>query len=228
MRTSKKLIALILSFVIFLGIAYAYWTESITFSNTVETGDFNIAFIPMSGNTWTDDDKTGEEEYNSITATLDAQNDHILKVNLTNLYPGAGAGFNYRIENKGTIPAVFDSAYIENLYDPNNLNKDNVLIYMVKLTKYNKNGSEIKSYDISNTIRNVNYLVEKFEDKLSNWDGLKKPLILEPGDYLTLTNGSGDSLKAGYFVEMPSDVTRYEDSKLSFDLVIKFKQWNAQ
>ncbi|MDO6354987.1 SipW-dependent-type signal peptide-containing protein [Caloramator sp. CAR-1] len=96
----SRFFALILAVAVMLmGAGYAYWTDSVTFSNTVKTGQVELAFdkndsgslVFQEGNQGV---ATGSAEVSADSATI----------TVNNLYPGASTSKSLTIVNDSTIP----------------------------------------------------------------------------------------------------------------------------
>lgn len=98
MKKLKIIIASLAISMIFLGVGYAAWTDSLSISNTVKTGTFDINF---KGGTvaWNSDNNNVAQGY----VTIDENGKAI--VTLENLYPNAVATITIKVKNDGTIPA---------------------------------------------------------------------------------------------------------------------------
>jgi predicted ribosomally synthesized peptide with SipW-like signal peptide len=108
-----KVIALVLCAAIMLmGAGYAYWSDTLTINNTVATGEFKVEFIDdqfypkifgASGETYT-------------TKTIVQNDAKTTTVEIGNMYPGRNIRYELKIQNNGTVPAVFDNAVVT--FDP--------------------------------------------------------------------------------------------------------------
>lgn len=219
-KTNLIALGTIISFLL-MGTAYAAWTESLSINHIVDTGHLTVIFEedPILN-------AINKEEYVTVNVIPTPDDPREITVEINNLYPGAGGGFSYKMINRGTIPAKFDSLEYSNITDPHKLNEHNILSYVVSLQKYNMYGMPISSSTFNSYGYNVETLANKIGTKMSNWDGNGNPLILEPGDYVLFESPVGDSLMPGYFVSMHPNQTGYENATLGFKLNFNFKQFN--
>lgn len=219
MKKTKLIAIIFLVVFIFMGVVYASWTEMLNINNTAITGNFNVVFEED-----TILNNTNKDQYVNVTATPVSGDPHTLNVNISNIYPGAGGGFCYKIINRGTIPAKFESITWDALIDQNRLDRDKILDYTISLQKY-KDLTPLSGL-INRSAVSVSTLNQTLNQAFSNWNNTGRALVLNPGEYVILGNQSGESVVAGYFVTMKSNATEYQNATVSFNLKIKFKQWN--
>ncbi len=158
-----------------MGAGYAYWNDTLTITNTVKTGTFNLEF----GNSKYFLDFFGEDYDNykvvykfdppnivkeiitdsspfewdmdvvSITEIERSDDRHTLSFGAKNLYPGSGAWIKFRIVNTGTVPAVVDN--IEGILTSGAELKDTFryTISDIRLVKYSDilNDTEVNPFE---------------------------------------------------------------------------------
>lgn len=94
-----------------MGAGYAAWSENITINNDLQTGDLRIEFVQAGLHPWI----SGFDNTLTSPAKINTTITHgpkITYVSISNLYPGATALFETRIENLGSIPAVADGVEV--------------------------------------------------------------------------------------------------------------------
>lgn len=205
--------------VMLMGAGYAYWTETLTISSTVTTGELDVQFVPLA---LLDGSSTGDydnkrpfnKDYMDVSLTP-ADNNHKLICNFTDIYPGAGGYIKFRVENKGTVPAKLTSLVADNIVDPANLKDEfNYVVHSLRIYTPALGwliGIPIDAPMYADTLQD---LVAKLEAKLATY-------TLEPGGLIEI-NGEG----SGYDVQLPSNVTNndFESQTLKFDLMFTFTQ----
>lgn len=215
MNSRKMIIAVITIAIMLLGTGYAYWTESLTISNTVSTGYLDVKFI--DADVWDyDDSETFHHRSNLVIAHKSiAADGQSISLTVDNLYPGSGASLDFLVENTGTIPAKIGTVtgrVIENqaLADALDYYVDTVGIY----TSGNRQLYEIDPIKADT----VEELALKLQQNLES-------IILNPGDKLYLYRSQEHP---GYDIVMPSSITGndFEDEQLIFNLDLTFTQVN--
>jgi len=81
-----------------IGFGYAHWTETLTLTGTVETGELELEW---SCECWDNDDEL--KDIGKITCSIE---EDTLTITVTNAYPCYEVGGTIDIENAGTVPAV--------------------------------------------------------------------------------------------------------------------------
>lgn len=128
-KTKFVALALVVALVL-TGTAFAWWGETLTMSQTVKTGELDVEFI--NAYTRGGDNTTNEEDYvaplsgypgwvghegqqwseidvNFLPTTIKADGDKVI-AEVSNMYPGSRAQFEFEIQNTGSIPAAFETA----------------------------------------------------------------------------------------------------------------------
>lgn len=86
--------------VMLMGAGYAYWTQTLTISNTVTTGNLDVDFTAASVSNvsaYMDDTASG--------AQVSPTDNNIINVTLAEMYPGASTTINFTLKNSGTMAA---------------------------------------------------------------------------------------------------------------------------
>lgn len=106
----KKFIACVVACAtLLMGTGYAYWTNNITLNAKVTTGkfdvqitdaDYNNEFTEYAGNDHSPNYRTSDHTLDTNGFTDDSVN-----LSLTDLYPGYGQSYTFKLENKGTLAA---------------------------------------------------------------------------------------------------------------------------
>lgn len=215
MNSRKMIIAAITIAIMLLGTGYAYWTETLTISNTVSTGYLDVKFIDADA--WDyDDSETFSHRSNLVIAhkTIAADGKSI-SLTVDNLYPGAGASLDFLIENTGTVPAKIGTI-TGTVIDNQALG--NALDYYVDTVRIYSNG-RVQSFEID-PIK-----ADTVEELASTLQQTLDDIILNPGDKLYLYRSQEHP---GYDIVMPASITGddFEDEQLIFDLDLTFTQVN--
>ena len=230
MKKTKFLALVLVVAIMMMGAGYAYWSDTLVVNHTVKTGEFNVEFIqPKSAEIWNWKDynyETGQysdEISYYVKAELSDRTAKKVEFNIENLYPGASYGTVTKMQNKGTIPAVFDSAVVTYKDNKQDILIDNLLIEFVYCKVYGLDGQE-KKYDIS-PIWNTN--LKKLDSELNE---VLKGVKLEPGDELVLGGESVDQyMKFTLNEELGNDDGKAgEKGNLKFSITVNWKQHNAK
>lgn len=94
MKKSKFLALVLTVAVMLMGAGYAYWTDSITINNTVNTGKLEVKLEPGT---------LVKPDYVEGDLTLNADSTHTATVTLSKLYPGATVHVLIPFTNNGDI-----------------------------------------------------------------------------------------------------------------------------
>lgn len=101
MRKTRFLILSLAVAIMLMGAGYAYWTETLTISNTVTTGELDFTFQAadiVTVDTYMDVD---DESY----CRVKDGDDNTIEIALYDMYPGAEATFEFELLNSGTMEA---------------------------------------------------------------------------------------------------------------------------
>ena len=235
----KKVRFLALAMVVALGLmgaGYAYWTDTLTINNTVTTGEFNVEFSYLEGETPAvfglerntpgydqNKDLSGETWYaseyvNGLTATLSNENKQV-DVTVGNLYPGSKGKLKTIVENTGTIPVVFD--YAEVTYDGASAELLGQLLF--SMGKY-------EDEDPTNRHAKVQGLtIETLQQGINDFLAGE---MLEPDSVGTYFEGDFEVIPSIMPLKLnvvlaPSATEDAEDLTGSFSVVLHWKQHNA-
>jgi hypothetical protein len=86
-----------------MGVAFAFWTQSLTANNTVATGSFDVVFNSF----------TAPSPTLGATFSVYQQDSHTCNISLNNLYPTCNPTFNFTLQDTGTIPAKITDIKID-------------------------------------------------------------------------------------------------------------------
>lgn len=211
MKKAKVLVATVAAAVMVMGAGYAYWTQTLTINNTVNTGYLDVQFV---GAAVGDYDDNGHSDLVNVSKNI-ATDGQSMSFTVDKLYPGAGASLNFEIQNTGSV-----NAKVSNVTGKVTNNKDlaDALQYTVDTVKIYHN-SIWETKNITPVTANT---VEDLAAKLTA-SGIKD-INLAPGDKLMLTRSDAP----GYDVQMPASITgsQFESANTTFDLGIDFTQVN--
>jgi len=129
MRNKKTAMLSVLSILALsmMGFAYALWSETLTISGSVATGEVNWEFVPMynfadhgidwlgdcSWHLWLSDKDVGGP---TILLPVDTDGDgdmDTLQVTLNNAYPQYFENIGFHVKILGTVPIIVDNIVIE-------------------------------------------------------------------------------------------------------------------
>ena len=97
MKKTRFLALTLIVAMMLMGAGYAYWSESMTISNTINTGELNFEFSSPTAK---------QEKLKSYaTAKVDPNNNKRLNVTWNNTSPGAYFEFITKVKNTGSIDA---------------------------------------------------------------------------------------------------------------------------
>lgn len=100
-----RILALVLAVaVMMMGAGYAAWTDTLTITHTVSTGELDVMFGDGTVDFQADNDGVAEGT-GFVTTDANDVNSSTATVTLSNLYPGAVATVTIPVENIGSIPA---------------------------------------------------------------------------------------------------------------------------
>ena len=115
MKKAKILAVVLVMSLMFTGVAYALWNDTVTLSTTAAMGEMDLtitcdnhiyplSFMPgigVLGRSYTYADM--EDYMNPLTGSVSADRQSIA-VTVGEMYPGAKYGLNYQIKNTGDVP----------------------------------------------------------------------------------------------------------------------------
>lgn len=222
-----KLIVLILIISLMLtGTGYAILTDKLTINNTVSTGELNVKFVKET-NAKDNSIKVsarGSEYVVPVVQIVD-ENAHTVKIELSNLYPGAWAAFRLKGVNVGTIPIDIENIQVSFSGDIELLK---YLTYEAGLS-IDRNGDNVIDY----TTGSFSGKLEKIEEDFNNKIKVLKNSSLEPTGkgslYFETPNNScnGPDLENERYIFLHFDSRAGNDTQkktLEFTIKTNFKQ----
>lgn len=255
MKKSKIMALALTAAVALSGVGYAYWSDSVKINNTVATGEFNVQFVQDKDFTpyiVSNEGKTTHYVGGSIvqndtpTATVNTDRAHLATVKVDNLYPGTYAHYWLKVQNTGTIPAVFDGADI--LFNDANGNDYNIdqnlrekIVVGIGYYLFNADGTQKK--DANGKPIQKGLYVTGLDNVDKAIDGLLKDVRLEKDEFLkfdvpedvinelkvkypvTFANYDGNSV----FLILPEEINNddnVEAKSVQFDIQLNWKQHN--
>lgn len=226
MKKHKILVVALAMAVMLTGAGYAYWSQTLTIDNTVNTGNMDVGFLSEADDDWDDDWISGDHsDLVTINAVRSEDRQHI-DFTVGNFYPGAGASLDFVVKNYGSVAAKISDVTGT---ITNNTNLCNALNYKFNKVKvYSFLGVPYREEIIDVDANNVS-------DLASGLTGALDDIILQPGDTLVLesdgwfsTGIGGDEENPGYEILMPSTISGsdYENASAAFRLNLNFTQVN--
>lgn len=233
MKKTKFMIgALVLSMGL-LGTGYAYWTDTVTVSTAVATGDLDVSFVKeatakkifgsaehIEGGVLVDD------KYLTTTAVAGTVDDNTATITINDMCPGYTGGIELTAKNTGTMAARLQDIEFKNLVMSPELKKD----IGVKI-EVNKNGTWkpiCTGIPYSFKIADVEYisleeLPEKF-NTLFNQSDWKDTLYLENNNVAKIKVTL--AMKSNASNGSQSDKKKDDIKKGSFDIKFNWTQYN--
>lgn len=223
MKKHKILVVALALAVMFTGAGYAYWTQTLTIDNTVNTGYLDVAFVCEDDDAW-DDGYISGRHTDLVDLTVDpAEDRQSMDFTVGNFYPGAGASLDFVVQNTGSVAAKITqitSSDIENaaLCDALNYKFNKVKVYSLLGVSLYEEIIDVNAGDVAALA--------------SGLTGALNDIILQPGDVLVLEAdglfGSGEEAEPGYEILMPSSISGddFEEETASFKLSLNFTQVN--
>lgn len=229
-----RIIALVLvAAVMLMGAGYAYWTQNLTITSTVDTGEMNVEFTCSEAFDYNDQFPFFFDNYITVEEGIVDEN-HKIEYSISDIYPGAGGVLGFKIENTGTVPAKLTGITDTVILDNGNL-KDEFDYVVSSLILYKPVKKTVpfigydyvqeKIIDITNPLFASTYsdFVNKLETTLGRY-------VLEPGAYFEINNRQvlidGMSELTGYGIDLPSEITNQdlEGKTFKFNFVLNFEQ----
>lgn len=221
-----------------MGAGYASWTNTLTISNTVKTGNLDIKFDQgnFSGFMYPNAISSAPN-YITASAIINTENAHSMEINLNGLYPGSWAAFRVKGVNVGTIPAKLDSIDIK-FGGNTDLLQDLTYETNVAIDPDGKN-NKVSSFNSSGYLKD---LASNLNNSLKN----NKNMQLEPNGCFYIgvpQNGlysnlnSSNNIQDGYIVIKFNETNKngsqnnpnqneLQNKTLTFTMTINFKQFN--
>lgn len=241
MKKTTYLVLAVTVAVMLMGAGYAFWTDSVTIDNEVDTGKLEVVWDTQSWHHGPDypadfdGDNVNSEGSPYLWANFKYKDDSkCAEFDLHNLYPGAWAKYKGKIENVGTIPATFKCADVKIHRNSDQQLMDNLRI-VVGYKKFNGDGSRARGPHNGGHIEVTG--LDNLEDELND---LFDEVQLDEHQYLELDipETSYDSVKAfipGYdptkgcvIFSLPKCVSgnTAEGQDIQFDLTLNWTQYN--
>jgi len=162
MRRSKFLVLTLVVAIMMMGAGYAYWTQELTITNNIDTGELDVVFENPFVEVDTYMDKTG-------TSSATVEDPYQLNVQLYDAYPAADITLSFDLANKGTLAAkVRDFDLV-----------DDVNAHLVL----------VKSYSVENVVNKSFDTPEPLTTLLNELNGLNsnEGIFIEYEDAVTVT-----------------------------------------
>lgn len=207
----KKILVIALAMAVMLmGAGYAYWSDTLTIENSIETGTFDVNFLAKSGGYPTILDERGwphPHDYVDVDADV---TDSAITLTIGNMYPGVRVITNSYAQNDGSVPAVVKNVEVTFSED-----SDQALIDEMNYW-FNINVNGVRVADGGGAD------LDTYEAKLLK---ALQEVRLEPGDELVL---GADELQDQYSFTLPKGSTNAsQDSELTMNIEIEWTQYNA-
>lgn len=195
-----------------VGAGYASWTDSLTITNNVETGNLNVEFIAPNFSSI----EASASDYVVVDPVV--RNTKTVDFTFKNLYPGATFRTLTEVQNKGTIPVKFDKATVAFTGDITDILKNNTTVNF-DCWVFDANGNHIDTIvpGVSNiTLTNLEAVLNS---TLAN-------VQLEPGAYISLGNPNGQSIDQLMNFALGDVDEAAENQNLTFSITFDWKQFN--
>lgn len=101
MKKTKFLALVLVVAIMMMGAGYAYWTQGLMISATVDTGILDVRFEEPANI----DNENQDQPNADVTPSSDG---HILSVTFTDIYPGVENTIYFDMVNRGTLGAYVD------------------------------------------------------------------------------------------------------------------------
>ncbi|MTI66907.1 MAG: hypothetical protein FH753_09950 [Firmicutes bacterium] len=151
MKRTKFLALALVAAIMVMGAGYAYWSETITISNTVKTGELDFTFNDaaiVSVDEYMDYDATS-------TCGVNSDDNNQVDIVLEDMYPGAEATVKFDLENTGTMKAK-----LKNFAIPTAQENEYVHVTSVKLGDAELLTETINIADLDSTLEAQNITIE--------------------------------------------------------------------
>ncbi len=223
MKKHKILVVALAMAVMCTGAGYAYWTQALTINNTVNTSFMDVGFLCATDEDWDDGDMSIPSDFVKVDTDVSTDR-HSIAFTVTDFYPGAGAGLDFRVKNTGKVAAKIDSVEGNITY---NAALCNALDFSFTTVEITRDGRHIV-IDIDDVA------AEDVSDLAIGLTNALKDIVLQPGDIMKLyadpyTWNGDDSVYPGYNILMPGEEIvddQFENQRAEFNLKLNFKQVN--
>ena len=223
MKKHKILIVALAMAVMCTGAGYAYWTQSLTINNTVNTGNMDVGFVCYGDDAWDDGWISGNHSDLVTLGLTRTTNKQQLDFTVGNFYPGAGASLDFVVQNTGTVAAKITN--IAGSITENPALCDALDYTFNEVVVYDFLGVPVYKEIINVNADNVSALASGLTNALDD-------IIIQPNHTLVLKAngllGSGQVAAPGYEILMPSTITGndFESQTAKFSLGLNFTQVN--
>lgn len=209
---------------VFLGVGYAAWTDAVTVTSSVATGEFEVGFSDVRASVrdeayidnYTDENTPSPYKYGLgegvlySTTTIDPLNASEVGVSVNNVYPGVKWSTLYKIENSGTIPAVYDYAKIlPETGGDSGLGAvmfENVQVYI---------------YNEDNSVTTLYNQWTPGDGSVTDLEGIVDYAL----DGLRLEPGQTAEIRVNH--QFPEEITDLELTTFTYSFVVNFRQHNV-
>lgn len=217
MKKTKFLVLVLAVSIMLVGAGYAYWDQTLTLRNTVNTGFLNVSFILPTDDDW---DETNVATWDRLPWEYDKTDrvtvyhspiENGIKFAVGNFYPGAGASLAFKIFNTGSVAAKVKDVTINNI---NNPALADALEYRFQVVGYNIASHQYEPYDV--------IVADSLNDLEAKLSSVLADIEIPPRHCLYL--GPTNNLR--YQVTMPNTISGddFESQSTSFDLNFNFIQ----
>jgi predicted ribosomally synthesized peptide with SipW-like signal peptide len=180
-----------------MGAGYAYWTDTVTINNIVETGEMKVVFTAANAV------NAGSDDYQVSTGSLVGTDGKTATYSVTNMYPGAMVNYSATVKNDGTIPAVIGGI---TLTEQTNLTAEEKGFFLVSGTV--KNGATtLYTLPVGTTLANLNNVLQAVGFRIEP----QASVIVEIQMLVDPVNVTGDMI---------------EEKEISNTMTFNFKQHN--
>ncbi|ABR46721.1 hypothetical protein Amet_0494 [Alkaliphilus metalliredigens QYMF] len=251
MKKTKFLSFILIISIMAMGAGYAYWSQDLSITNTVSTGDLDVQFLPVnilesgdySGTIQLPDDilalLSSPRHFDGsdyMDVNLGYTGKDTINVTFDKIYPGAGGFVSFIIVNQGTVPAKLKDVRTEGV-DETYAGLKDYLDYSVRsVIKFQNNGGIYTNYEVIETPIQADTLDEF---RLALKEQLKD-VTLQPSELIiinlpwwlgggTIEYDETEALRSGYSISMPTNIDGIDDNDLEgqtleFDLKLEYEQ----
>jgi len=234
LMNKTKLISLSLVIaLILMGTAFAWWTQSATISNKVNTGELDVKLVNIGGpgiyftRPNGNPDSLGldiSDDYNARVLKYAFPNDYTLDVEINNMFPGSYVTYIYGVDNTGTVPVKIDNVELIPNAAETNLPTDKLnslpIAFYFRLQK--ADGRILNEQSVDGTYANIESLIKT---ALAN-------VVIVPGDRLLIgdvnVKDEFGQMQNGFIITIPEEwKNETQNCSLAFSLRFDYIQANA-
>lgn len=222
MKKTKFLVLVLVVSIMLVGAGYAYWDQTLTIKNTVETGYLDVSFIGYDDDHWDDFPELCNSDLVTTNAII-SPDGQSLDFTVTNFYPGAGASLAFVVENTGTVAAKIETVTGTIL---NNTALANALNYKFDQVVRKPILGPL-TYEAIDAVD-----ADNVDDLAAGLTNALKNIVIQPGEKLMLRTSNillpNGTEAPNYQILMPDTISgsQFEDTTTSFRLSLKFIQVN--